>query len=106
MAKKRRRGKGKITKSAGRLGVRYGRKIRKNVASIESQTNAVHKCPRCERASVARIGTGLWKCSKCGYTFTGGTYVPQTTVGITAQRAIRRLAEVGIEESGGEREAL
>lgn len=106
MAKKRGRGKGKITKSAGRFGVRYGRKIRKAVATIEAQTRAAHKCPRCERASVSRKGTGVWKCAKCGYTFTGGTYVPQTPVGITAQRAIKRLsereagAEIGIEERG------
>jgi large subunit ribosomal protein L37Ae len=110
MAKKRRRGKGKITKSAGRLGVRYGRKIRKAVATIEEQTRAAHKCPRCERASVSRIGTGLWKCSKCGFTFTGGTYIPQTSVGITAQRAIKRLTEreagIGIEASGGEPKVL
>ncbi|MFZ2070516.1 MAG: 50S ribosomal protein L37ae [Halobacteriota archaeon] len=108
MAKKRRRGKGKITKSAGRFGARYGRKIRKAVATIEAQTKAAHKCPRCERASVSRIGTGLWKCTRCGFTFAGGTYIPQTSVGITVQRAIKRLteresgAEIGVEGSGGE----
>jgi len=70
------RKKGKV-KTAGRFGVRYGRKIRKAVASIEEQTRAAHKCPRCGRKSVKRVGTGIWHCSKCGYTFTGGTYIPQ-----------------------------
>jgi len=32
MAKKQKRKKGRITKSAGRFGVRYGRRIRKNTA--------------------------------------------------------------------------
>ncbi|OYT66636.1 hypothetical protein B6V00_03185 [ANME-1 cluster archaeon ex4572_4] len=49
--------------------------------------------PRCERKSVKRVGTGIWRCSKCGFTFSGGTYLPQTPTGVTAQRAINRLAE-------------
>jgi large subunit ribosomal protein L37Ae len=98
MARKQKRKKGKKTKSAGRFGVRYGRKIRKAVAGIEERTNALHKCPKCERQSVTRIGTGIWKCTKCGFTFSGGTYIPQTPLGITAQRAIKRLTEGGSAE--------
>ena len=97
MAKKQKRKKGRKTKSAGRFGVRYGRKIRKAVAAIEERTRATHTCPKCERPSVKRIGTGIWKCAKCGYTFTGGTYVPHTSLGITAQRTIKRIAERGAE---------
>jgi large subunit ribosomal protein L37Ae len=93
MVRKQKRKKGKITKSAGRFGVRYGRKIRKAVAEIEELTRALHKCPKCERKSVSRLGTGIWKCSKCGYTFTGGTYITQTSLGITVERAIKRLEE-------------
>ena len=92
--KHKKRKKGKV-KTAGRFGVRYGRKIRKAVASIEEQTRAAHKCPRCGRESVKRVGTGIWHCSKCGYTFTGGTYIPQTPMGIAVQRAIRREVEGG-----------
>ncbi len=92
---KHKRKKGKVTKSAGRFGVRYGRKIRKIVANIEEQTRARHKCPRCGRNSVKREGTGIWHCSRCGYTFAGGTYIPQTPVGIAIERAIKR-------EAGGE----
>jgi len=97
MARKQKRKKGKKTKSAGRFGARYGRKIRKAITEIESKTNAAHKCPKCERDSVARIGTGIWKCSKCGFTFSGGTYIPQTTMGMTAQRAIDKMVDRGIE---------
>jgi large subunit ribosomal protein L37Ae len=102
MARKQKRKKGRKTKSAGRFGARYGRKIRKLVAEIEEQTRALHKCPKCERKAVRRLGTGIWRCSKCGYTFSGGTYIPQTPVGIAVERAVKRLVErqagVGSEE--------
>lgn len=101
MAKKQKTKKGKKTKSAGRFGARYGRKIRKAVTEVEGKMNAHHKCPKCERNSVTRIGTGIWKCSKCGFTFSGGTYLPQTPMGITAQRAIRRMVEKGTEAGVG-----
>ncbi len=104
MARKQKRKKGRKTKSAGRFGVRYGRKIRKAVATVEERTKALHKCPKCERKSVARIGTGIWKCAKCGYTFTGGTYISQTPLGIAAQRAIKRLVESGAEIDKGREE--
>lgn len=104
MARKQKRKKGRKTKSAGRFGVRYGRKIRKAVATIEERTKTLHNCPKCERKSVKRIGTGIWKCAKCGYTFTGGTYAPQTSLGIAAQRAIKRLAERGAEMDMGREE--
>ena len=70
--------KGRKTKSAGRFGPRYGRKVRKLVASIEEKMRSPHKCPSCGHLSVKRIGTGIWKCKKCDYTFAGGTYIPQT----------------------------
>jgi large subunit ribosomal protein L37Ae len=101
MAKKQKGRKGKKTRSAGRFGVRYGRKVRKTVADVEERMRAPHKCPRCERKSVRRIGTGIWRCSKCGFTFSGGTYIPQTSLGLTAQRVIKRLVE---RESERERE--
>ncbi|MHC1625336.1 MAG: 50S ribosomal protein L37ae [Methermicoccaceae archaeon] len=70
--------KGRKTRSAGRFGPRYGRKVRKLVADIEAKTQAPHKCPSCGHLTVKRVGTGIWKCRKCGYTFAGGTYVPHT----------------------------
>lgn len=97
MARKQKGKKGKKTKSAGRFGARYGRRIRKAITAIEERTRAAHTCPKCERESVKRIGTGIWKCAKCGYTFTGGTYVPHTPLGITAQRTIKRIIERSVE---------
>ncbi len=91
--RQKKRKKGRVVKSAGRFGVRYGRKIRKAIASIEAQTRAAHKCPRCGRESVKRVGTGIWHCSRCDYTFAGGTYLPHTPMGIAVERALRREAE-------------
>ncbi|HIH40652.1 MAG TPA: 50S ribosomal protein L37ae [Halobacteria archaeon] len=72
--------KGKKTRSAGKYGPRYGRKIRKLAADIEERVHIKYKCPQCENYSVKRVGTAIWKCSKCGYTFAGGTYQPKTPV--------------------------
>jgi len=46
---------------------RYGRKDRKLVADLEERMRAPHVCTKCARPTVKRIGTGIWKCSKCGH---------------------------------------
>jgi large subunit ribosomal protein L37Ae len=38
---------------------------------------------------VQRSDTGIWTCSKCDHTFTGGAYRPETPGGRTVQRSIR-----------------
>lgn len=85
--------KGRKSRSAGRFGVRYGRKSRKLTADIEQQMHLKHKCPRCERHSVSRVGTGIWRCSKCDLTFAGGTYLPKTPAGSTVKASIRKVTE-------------
>lgn len=80
MAKKNVR-KGKITRSAGRFGVRYGRRDRKLVADLEEKMCGNHICTQCDQPKVRRIGTGIWSCTKCGHKFAGGTYLPETSVG-------------------------
>ncbi len=92
MAKKYSR-KGRVSRSAGRYGTRYGRKDRKLIADIEDRMHAGHKCASCARPTVKRVGTGIWKCRKCGYTFAGGTYIPETTVGKTVSRSIKKATE-------------
>lgn len=54
-----------------------------------------HRCPRCDRLSVRRVGTGIWKCLKCDLVFSGGAYVPHTPAGVIATRTIKRLSEAG-----------
>jgi large subunit ribosomal protein L37Ae len=85
--------KGKVTGSAGRFGCRYGRFVRKRVCDIEKISGALHRCPKCDMESVARKGTGIWECRKCGYKFAGGTYQPVTPTMKIAQRAIDRTVE-------------
>ncbi len=93
MAKKYTR-KGRVSRSAGRFGTRYGRKDRKLVADLEERMHMPHKCSNCARPNVKRIGTGMWKCSKCGYTFAGGAFLPQTSVGRTVTRSVKKATEV------------
>jgi large subunit ribosomal protein L37Ae len=85
--------KGKVTGSSGRFGCRYGRFVRKRVSDIETISYALHRCPKCDMDSVARKGTGIWECRKCGYKFAGGAYQPMTPTMKIAQRAIDRTVE-------------
>jgi large subunit ribosomal protein L37Ae len=95
MAKKYTR-KGHKTRSAGRFGVRYGRKNRKLVADIEERMRQGYKCPRCGIIAIRRTDTGIWNCKKCDYTFSGGTYVPKTSVGLVAARSVKKAMEPDI----------
>ena len=85
--------KGKVTGSSGRFGCRYGRFVRKRVNDIEKISRALHRCPKCDMQSVARKGTGIWECRKCGFKFAGGAYQPLTPAMKIAQRAIDRTVE-------------
>jgi large subunit ribosomal protein L37Ae len=93
VVKKGGRKKGRKTRSAGRFGPRYGRKIRKRVADIETLMHQDHKCPNCDRKGISRKGTGIWKCSKCGTTFAGGAYILGTSIGKSVERSIKRASE-------------
>ncbi len=62
--------------SAGRYGVRFGRKIRKMVADIEAVQKQSHACPSCMKNAVSREASGIWKCGVCGCVFAGGAYNP------------------------------
>ena len=96
MATSTHKAKGKVTGSSGRFGCRYGRFVRKRVNDIEKISHALHRCPKCDMESVARKGTGIWECRKCGYKFAGGAYQPTTPTMKIAQRAIDRTV---VEES-------
>jgi large subunit ribosomal protein L37Ae len=93
MASSTHKAKGKVTGSAGRFGCRYGRFVRKRVATIEAISGSLHRCPKCDMQSVKRRGTGIWECRKCNYKFAGGAYQPQTPAMKIAQRAIDRTLE-------------
>lgn len=88
--------------SAGRFGARYGGLARKKVATIERVQKAKHACTSCGAHAVRRQSTGIWNCRKCGHTFAGGAYVPQTGAGRGAQKALRGISDklVRGEETG------
>ncbi len=79
--------------SAGRFGVRYGGVLRKQVATIERVQKAAHPCEKCGAVRVYREGAGIWACQKCGFTFAGGAYAPQTGAGQGAQKALTLVRE-------------
>ena len=64
----------KKSKSAGRFGARYGKKVRDNLVKVESKQRAKQKCPFCEKLGVKRLAKGIWKCPKCDKKFASNTY--------------------------------
>lgn len=75
--------------SAGRLGARYGVRIRKRIGDIESQSKGRHECPKCRAVALARRANGIWWCRHCGAKIASSSYMP------TPPAAVRReLAEV------------
>lgn len=71
------------------LGTRYGATVRKRYAKIIKQLKKPHTCPQCGLQRVKRESVGIWKCRKCGYTFTGGAYSPVTKLGVIAKRVAK-----------------
>jgi large subunit ribosomal protein L37Ae len=74
----------KLVGVVGRYGPRYGSTLRKRVKKILERRYAPHKCPVCGSVgTVYRVSTGIWKCRKCGATWAGGAYVPNTGLSTT-----------------------
>lgn len=95
---------GKRTKKVGPtrgLGAKYGGTVRKRYVKIVSEMKKPHRCPQCGFATVKRASVGVWKCKKCGFTFTGGAYSPTTKLGIVAKRVAKGIPveEVATEET-------
>lgn len=61
---------------AGRLGPRYGVKVRKRTVKIEREQRRMQKCPSCGAVKAKRLTSGIWQCRRCGTKFTGGAYLP------------------------------
>ena len=74
---------------AGGFKARYGSTLRKRYVEVISGTKRLHSCPQCRAVAVKRQSVGVWKCRKCGFTFTGGAYTPSTKLGETAKRAAK-----------------
>jgi len=81
-------GRTKKVGTTGRLGARYGAKLRRTVLDIEKRRDEPHRCPSCATRALKRKAAGLWECRKCDLVFAGGAYVPYTDAGRAARRAI------------------
>jgi len=84
--------------SAGRLGSRYGVRIRKRIAEVESESKGRHICPKCKARSLAREANGIWLCRKCGAKMASSSYVPTPPVAVK-----REVAEVLAEAEAKEK---
>jgi len=63
----------KKTKSAGRFGAKYGKKVKDKLVQVESKQRLKQKCPFC-KGRAKRLSKGIWKCSKCRKKFASNTY--------------------------------
>ena len=73
------------------LGPRYGSTVRKRYIKVLEEMRKPHKCPQCGFPRVKRESVGVWKCRKCGFTYTGGAYTPVTKLGVVAKRSAKGL---------------
>jgi len=75
--------------STGRLGARYGVRIRKRIADVESISKGRHECPKCRARALSRSANGIWFCRKCGAKIASSSYMPTPPVAVR-----REIAEV------------
>jgi len=73
------------------LGPRYGSTVRKRYIKVLTELKKPHKCPQCGFPRVRRESVGVWKCRKCGFTYTGGAYTPTTKLGVIAKRSAKGI---------------
>jgi len=85
---------------AGRLGARYGVRIRKRIADVEFESKGRHDCPKCKGRALVRKANGIWECRKCGSKMASSSYMPTPKVAVR-----RELAEVLAEAEAEERAA-
>lgn len=64
----------KKTKSAGRFGPRYGKRVRRSLVEIEKKQRKKQKCPYCGKKGTKRLSKGIWKCYKCSKKFASDAY--------------------------------
>ncbi|MBN1677556.1 MAG: 50S ribosomal protein L37ae [Candidatus Thermoplasmatota archaeon] len=85
---------------AGRLGARYGVRIRKRITDVEVESKGRHDCPKCKARALVRKANGIWECRKCGAKLASSSYMPTPKVAVR-----REVAEVLAEAEEKERPA-
>ncbi len=83
--------------SAGRLGARYGVRIRRRIADVEGVSKGRHECPKCRAQAMTRTASGIWACRRCGARIASSSYMPTPPVAVK-----RELAEVLAKVEGRE----
>lgn len=76
----------------GGFGPRYGATVRKRYIAVVTKLKIPQKCPQCSSQAVRRKSVGVWRCRKCGFTFSGGAYVSSTKLGTIARRAAKGIS--------------
>jgi large subunit ribosomal protein L37Ae len=87
------------------LGPRYGSTVRKRYIKVITELKKPHKCPSCGFVRVRRESVGVWKCNKCGFTYSGGAYTPVTKLGVVAKRAAKGLPVEEVAKEAAKAEA-
>lgn len=85
--------KTRIVGSAGRFGVRYGQRVKRRIADIESKQRKKQKCIFCHGKAV-RLSKGIWHCRKCGKKFAGHAYYIEETLDIKPGEEKKREPKV------------
>ena len=62
--------------STGRLGTRYGKRIKQKILEVEAAQKKKHICPNCLKPGLKRVVAGIYRCDKCGLKFAGKAYKP------------------------------
>lgn len=78
---------------SGKFGTNYGMSLRKKWAGVDIKMRQPHKCPTCEKMAVKRLAAGIWECRKCGAKFSGGAYLPKTSISTTTDRILSKVTE-------------
>lgn len=86
---------------AGRLGARYGVRIRRRIAEVEVQSKGRHECPSCKAVALSRQASGIWACRHCGAKLASSSYMPTPPVAVRRELAVV-LAAAKAKEAGAE----
>ena len=66
--------KSKKSKSAGRFGARYGKRVRDRLVQVESKQRIKQQSPFHPKGTAKRLAAGIWKCSRTGKVFADNAY--------------------------------
>lgn len=75
---------------SGKFGSKYGKTPRQRFDEADKKAKKKYECPSCKKESLKKVGTGIWKCTKCGTKVSGGAYSPKTGAEKILKKALRK----------------